>query len=82
MQGQLAGGGQVQRPVIGAGALPVLAKHHIGFPMQPVFNLPVRANVAVEVGRWDRQAVEVIPGLGRVCPLISRLVSTRTILRR
>ena len=35
MQDQLAGGGQIQRPVVEAGALPVLAKDHIGFLRQP-----------------------------------------------
>ena len=69
LQGQLAGGGQVQRPVVEAGALPVLAKDHIEFPMQPIFNLPVLANVAVKVVRRGREAAEVLPGLGRGLPV-------------
>ena len=47
----------------------VLAKDHIEFPMQPVFNLPVLANVTVEIGRRGRQATEVVPGLGRSVPV-------------
>ena len=49
--------------------LPVLAKNHIRFPMQAVFNLPVLVNVTVEIGRRGRQATEVVPGLGRSVPV-------------
>ena len=49
--------------------LPVLAKNHIRFPMQAVFNLPVLANIMVESVRRGRQAAEVVPSLGRGVPV-------------
>lgn len=69
LQGQLAGRCQIQRAVVEAGALTVLAKNHVQLPMQAIFNPPMRTNEAVEINGRGRQAAEVIASLSRRSPV-------------
>ena len=71
LQGQLAGGCQIQRAVVEMNALTFLAKDCLQLPVEGVFNPPMRTNKTVEIDGWGRQAAEVIVGLRCYSPVDS-----------